>query len=242
MSIAVRFQNVSKRFASEIALQDVSFEIPTGSIYGLVGNIGSGKTTAIRIILGLTKATSGMVTLFEDSASPRIGYVPDEPALYDWMTAREYLTMSAALASVPQRLQESRINEMLRLVELGDGQFRINTLSLGDVQMLGIAHALINEPELLILDEPTSHLDRTDTQLVLDLIASLQGQTTILFSSHVFDDIDHVTDQVAILDHGRIIAKDSIEALRSHLHLHPRMQMVKPTLEEMIARLTESPV
>ena len=225
MTIAVRFDHVTKRYDDEIALDDLSFTINAGSIYGLVGRNGAGKTTAIRILLGLAKATSGQVSLFEGDRSRRVGYLPNVPALYDWMTGAEYLRMMAGLANVPMAEQQQRIPALLELSHLGDGHDRIGTYSLGMRQRLGLAQALVGNPDLLILDEPTSALDPLGQRETHDLIRSLRGKTTVMICSHFMDDVESIADTIGILENGQLLAEGSMAQLRAGVDLSETIEV-----------------
>ncbi|QEU48313.1 ABC transporter ATP-binding protein [Schleiferilactobacillus harbinensis] len=208
-------QHVQKSFGSKHVLQDVDFSIPTGSIFGFVGENGAGKTTTMRMILGLEKPDEGTITVggepvtFGATKTNRItGYLPDVPAFYDYMTPAEYLDLCARITGIDQRRQ--RIAKMLDLVGLKPDKHRIRGFSRGMKQRLGIAQALLNEPRLLICDEPTSALDPAGRNEFLELLASLRGQVTVLFSTHILSDVERISDRVGILHDGRLQACDTL--------------------------------
>lgn len=210
--------HIQKSFGSQQVLTDLDFSVPTGSIFGFVGENGAGKTTTMRLILGLDKPDGGTITVggekvtFGATRTNRItGYLPDVPAFYDYMTPTEYLTLCARITGISDRRQ--RISEMLDLVGLPADKHRIRGFSRGMKQRLGIAQALLNRPQLLICDEPTSALDPAGRNEFLDLLASLRGQVTVLFSTHILSDVERISDRVGILHGGRLQACDTLAGL-----------------------------
>jgi ABC-2 type transport system ATP-binding protein len=218
MTDILTLHHVQKRFGSQQVLQDVDFSIPTGSIFGFVGENGAGKTTTMRLILGLEKIDSGQIEVggvpvtFGATKTNRItGYLPDVPAFYGYMTPREYLNLCAEITGIPNRA--AKITEMLQLVGLPDNKHRIRGFSRGMKQRLGIAQALLNDPQLLICDEPTSALDPAGRNEFLELLASLRGKVTVLFSTHILSDVERISDRVGILHDGRLQACDTLANL-----------------------------
>lgn len=242
MTIAVRFDNVSKKFKSNFALQDFTLAIPERSVFGLVGRNGAGKTTAIRILLGLARTTTGTVTLFDGDTQRRVGFLPDVPAQYGWMTAYEYLSLIAGIANVPQDLREQRIRSLLAVSGLEGTSHRIGGYSRGMRQRLGIAQAMTGAPDLLVLDEPTSALDPLGRRDVLNLIAELRGHTTILFSTHILSDVERVADQIGVIEQSRLIASGTIDHVRSQAGMSPRIDVkIGEGVERVVSRLREEP-
>ncbi|KRL11051.1 ABC transporter ATP-binding protein [Schleiferilactobacillus perolens] len=218
MTDILTLHHVQKRFGSQQVLQDVDFSIPTGSIFGFVGENGAGKTTTMRLILGLEKIDNGQIEVgdvpvtFGATKTNRItGYLPDVPAFYSYMTPREYLNLCAEITGIPNRA--AKITEMLQLVGLPDNKHRIRGFSRGMKQRLGIAQALLNDPQLLICDEPTSALDPAGRNEFLELLASLRGKVTVLFSTHILSDVERISDRVGILHDGRLQACDTLTNL-----------------------------
>lgn len=200
---AISLQNLSKSFGDQIILNQVSLELEENKIYGFVGPNGAGKTTTIKMILGLLKVDSGTisvmgnpVTFGQTKSNQVIGYLPDVPEFYDYMTAQEYLQLCAGLA---QNKTSLPIADLLEQVGLADNQQRISTYSRGMKQRLGLAQALIHNPKILICDEPTSALDPQGRQEILSVISQLRGQKTVIFSTHILSDVEKVCDQVLIL-------------------------------------------
>lgn len=223
--IAAEFHNVSKRYKTTVALDDLSLCVPVGSVFGLVGQNGAGKSTAIQILLGLTRASSGSVALFGDDRHKRVSFLPDVPGYYDWMTGRQYLEFVAGVQSVPSVDQQPRITALLNLANLADVKTPIGGYSRGMKQRLGIAQALVSAPDLLVLDEPTSALDPIGRLDVLNLMMELRGRTTILFSSHILEDVERVADRFAILHRARLIAHGSLDEIRATAEITPHLEI-----------------
>ncbi len=214
-------QHVSKHFGSKQVLQDLNLTVPAGSIYGFVGENGAGKTTTMKLILGLDQASAGAIEVAgqpvhfgETETNRQTGYLPDVPAFYGYMTAPEYLKLCGQLTGLRGGELQSRVAAMLIQVGLADAKHRISGFSRGMRQRLGIAQALLNTPKLLICDEPTSALDPQGRTDFLQLLASLRGQTTILFSTHILSDVERICDHVGILHHGRLQVSAPLDDLK----------------------------
>jgi ABC-2 type transport system ATP-binding protein len=202
------------------AINDVSFEIRRGEIFGLLGPNGSGKSTTIKVLLGLLHKTSGLVSVFgklpsDVSVKKRIGYLPEESYLYPFLNARETLEFYAKLFEIDGSVRRRRIDELLDMVGLTAVQHRqVREYSKGMQRRIGIAQALINDPELLILDEPTTGLDPIGTRQVKDLIHELGRRgKTVLLSSHLLSDVEDCVDRMVILYGGRIQAEGTCDQL-----------------------------
>jgi ABC-2 type transport system ATP-binding protein len=218
----IETRNLSKSYGDVQALKDVNLRVPRFSIYGFLGPNGAGKTTTMKILLGLSRPTSGSGTIFghnilSESVAirERIGYLPQHPRFIEYMTARENLEFAARFFfSGPSQKIKERCDEMLDLVGLGDKADRpTKGFSGGEKQRLGIAVAQVNYPDLLILDEPASALDPIGRQAVLNIMQRLQKHTTIFYSTHILDDVQRVSDTVAILNHGQVVANGPIEQI-----------------------------
>ena len=222
MSAAIRITGLTKTYAQHHALDNVDLVVDEGSIFGFLGPNGAGKTTLLRVLTGLARPTSGVVqilghnvTAVDDSIRARIGFLPDVPGFYDWMTAEEFLRFVGRLFAIDRRTLDERVHMLLDLAGLTDVKTTIGGFSRGMKQRLGVAQALINAPQLLLLDEPTSALDPMGRRDVLDMLTSLRGRTTVFFSTHILADVERVCDTVAILDHGRVVAQGPIDELTS---------------------------
>ncbi len=204
-----------------MALDGLSLQVPAGSVFGLLGPNGAGKTTCLRLLAGLTRPSSGHAVVggFDPAIAPlavrgRLGYLEQDPRAYTWMTGREQLRLVGRLHGLEGQPLERAIAEAIDRVGLRDAaDRRTGTYSGGMRQRLGIAGALVHRPPIIILDEPVSALDPEGRRDVLGLIASLRGETTVLFSSHVLGDVERICDRVAILDRGRLVVEGALDEL-----------------------------
>lgn len=219
MMALLELEQITKSFHGQKVLQDLTFSVAEGSIYGFVGRNGAGKTTTMKLITGLLKQDAGeirvnqnLVTYGQNQTNQFIGYLPDVPAFYDYLTAKEYLNLCGEIAGL-KRERFKRSEELLQLVGLTATQ-RIGGFSRGMKQRLGIAQALVNEPKLLLCDEPTSALDPIGRKEFLDLLASLRQKTTILFSTHILHDVEQICDHVGILNRGEMQVTGTLEDLK----------------------------
>lgn len=218
----IQTSGLTKQYKGVTALQDLNLQVAEHSIFGFLGPNGAGKTTAIKLLLGLTRPTAGTASIFgcdtvRDTVAVRrrIGYLAQDPRYYQHMTARETLRFAARFFyHGPKDAVEQRIEETLALVGLEDKADRpIRGYSGGERQRLGIAQAQVNYPDLLILDEPAAALDPMGRRDVLEIMNRLRKHTTIFYSTHILDDVQRVSDGVAILNHGRLVAQAPIEQL-----------------------------
>ena len=226
---AIRCQGLTKRYGSIVALDNLDLTIEEKVIFGFLGPNGAGKTTALKIFTGLSRPTSGKawvageeIVSHSRSLQSKIGYLPEEPAFYNWMTGREYLTFVGQLFSLSSGDIVKRCNELLELVDLSrDASRRVSGYSRGMRQRLGIAQALMNKPGVLFLDEPCSALDPIGRAEVLETLIRLREQaTTIFMSSHILADVERVCDVVGIIDRGRLVVESGVEELRQRF-AHP---------------------
>ncbi len=219
---AVELQGLTKDFGHHHALDGVDIAVREGSVFGFLGPNGAGKTTALRILAGLARPTGGSArVLGHDVVSATnevralIGFLPDVPGFYSWMTAREFLTFAGRLFEIDERELRRRVEALLDLAGLRQIDTRIGGYSRGMKQRLGVAQALINAPRLLLLDEPTSALDPLGRREVLEMIAALAGRTTVFFSTHILADVERVCDTVAVLAEGHVLAQAPIDDLKA---------------------------
>jgi ABC-2 type transport system ATP-binding protein len=246
----IETRGLSKSFGEVHALQDVNLRVPRHSIFGFLGPNGAGKTTLMKILLGLSRPSAGSGTIFghdivTDSVTirERIGYLAQQPRFIEHMTARENLLFTARFFfRGPQAKIRERCDEMLDLVGLADKADRqTKGFSGGEKQRLGIALAQINYPDLLILDEPASALDPLGRQEVLDVMARLRKHTTIFYSTHILDDVQRVSDTVAILNQGQIVTSGPIEQILNGQDGAVYTMTVKGAPDGLGARLAELP-
>jgi ABC-2 type transport system ATP-binding protein len=231
--------HLSKRYASTVAVDDVSFEIAPGEILGYLGPNGSGKSTTVQMVVGLLDPTRGTLRLHGREVEPAdpgyrrcLGYVPEEPHLYDHLTATEYLTLVGRLRGLPGARLERRRDPLLALMGLHESRHAAMTeYSKGMRQRVLLAAALMHDPELLVLDEPFSGLDVSAALLFRSVLHALAGAgRMILFSSHRLDVVEKVCSRVVILHKGRVVAQDTVANLRGTL--------ASRSLEDVFAAVT----
>lgn len=218
MSIEVR--NLTKKYDEQIALNNISFEIPKGNIVGFLGPNGAGKSTTMKILTGFIPQTSGIarVSGFDIAESPlevkkRVGYLPEANPLYKDMYVKEYLHYVATIFHLPNTL--AKVQEMIAMTGLTKEQDkRIHQLSKGYKQRVGIAQAIIHNPEVLILDEPTSGLDPNQLDEIRKLIVTIGKEKTVLLSTHIMQEVEAMCERVIIINKGEIVADNSTANLR----------------------------
>ncbi len=205
----LRITSLYKSFGDKEVLRGLNLSVPEHSIFGFIGKNGSGKTTTMKAVLGLLNVDSGEIlvngekVIYGQTDTNRyIGYLPDVPEFYSFMTAREYLRFCGEIAGVGRAETEKRTSELLALVGLADETHRIKGFSRGMKQRLGIAQALFSRPKLLVCDEPTSALDPIGRKEILDILLAIRDQTTVLFSTHVLSDVERICTDVAFLKDG----------------------------------------
>jgi|YNPMSStandDraft_1061717.scaffolds.fasta_scaffold00043_61 ABC-2 type transport system ATP-binding protein len=217
----IKVINVTKEYGKFKAVDNISFEMEKGEIVGFLGPNGAGKTTTMRIITGYFLPTSGDVFIGEhnieeepDVAKALIGYLPENPPLYPEMPVNDYLKFVGLLKGVNKKEINKAVNYVIEKTSLGEKRYaKIKTLSKGLKQRVGIAAAIIHDPEVLILDEPTIGLDPLQIIEIRNLIKEIGKEKTILLSSHILAEVQEVCDKVIIINKGRIVAKDSKENL-----------------------------
>jgi ABC-2 type transport system ATP-binding protein len=234
----VEIEAVTKSFGRKLALKDVSFSVPAGQICGLLGPNGAGKTTLFRLLMGILKATCGRLCIdgldaFDDrvEAKRRIGFLPDDPVFYSYLSGREILELSAAMHGLDVENCMARIEPLIAQLRLADEMLNYaEDYSRGTKKKLGLLLALLHEPTL-VLDESTNGLDVESTRLFYDLIhAQAQRGATILFSTHLMDHVARLCSHVVIINEGTVIAKGALTELRD--------RFAEPDLETIFLRLT----
>ena len=218
----LEIKNLEKSFGDKKVLKGVDLKIPQKRVFGFVGKNGAGKTTTMKMVLGLMTPNKGeifvngeKVTYGNNKTNRYIGYLPDVPEYYSFMTPREYLNFCGEITYMEKKDIRSRSEELLKLVGLGEEKHRIKGFSRGMKQRLGIAQALLNKPKLLICDEPTSALDPVGRKEILDILVAAKEETTILFSTHILSDVEHICDEMALLNDGKIIMQGPIEEVKN---------------------------
>ncbi len=218
----LKISHVTKTFGTKKVLNDLSFSVPEHSVFGFIGQNGAGKTTTMKIVLGLLERNQGEVfvngekVIFgQNTTNKYIGYLPDVPEFYDFMTPMEYLTMCGQITGMCKNEITERATELLKLVGLNVENKRIKGFSRGMKQRLGIAQALLNSPKLLICDEPTSALDPMGRKEILDILSSVKEHTTVVFSTHILSDVERICDRIAFLHEGEIVLGGTLEDIKN---------------------------
>jgi ABC-2 type transport system ATP-binding protein len=214
---AVRTEGLVKTYGNFQAVRGLDLTVQEGSVYGFLGPNGAGKTTTIRMLMGLARPSAGKgwiggyeVTGQRDQVARLVGYLPEDPLFYSYMTPLEFLQYSGRLFSLPEAEIKRRSAELLELAGLKEAaRRRIHGFSRGMRQRLGLAQALINQPKVLLLDEPASALDPAGRREVLELIKGMEGRCTVLMSTHILSDVERVCDRVGIISQGRLVAEAS---------------------------------
>lgn len=219
---ALKIGNLHKSFGKNKIINGLSISIPENTIFGFLGKNGAGKTTTMKMILGFLKKDEGSIKVFGEEVSfgqsktnRFIGYLPDVPEFYGYMTAKEYLNLCGSITGLSKNEIKNKSEELLELVGLRDVNKRISGYSRGMKQRLGIAQALLNSPKLLICDEPTSALDPLGRKEILDIILKIKDSTTVIFSTHILSDVEAICDHVVVLDKGKNVLEGSIDELKN---------------------------
>ena len=222
MMEALKIESLHKSFGKNTIINGLSMSIPENTIFGFLGKNGAGKTTTMKMILGFLKIDEGSIEVFGEKVSfgqsktnRFIGYLPDVPEFYGYMTAKEYLNLCGAITGLSKNEIKNKSEELLELVGLRDVNKRISGYSRGMRQRLGIAQALLNSPKLLICDEPTSALDPLGRKEILDIILKIKDSTTVIFSTHILSDVEAICDHVVVLDKGKNVLEGSIDELKN---------------------------
>ena len=218
---ALSIKGISRSFHDVKALNEVSFEVPSGGVFGFLGMNGAGKTTTIRAIMGLLRLDCGSIHMLGEPVSfgstkmaHKVGYLPQEHGFYDWMTARAYVSFCARAFGLSLTEASRKTDELLSLAGLQDARNRkIRGFSTGMKQRLALAGALVNDPVLLVLDEPVSSLDPAGRAAVLDLVQELGSRATVFMSTHILSDVERVCERVAIIHKGELISVEDVVAL-----------------------------
>lgn len=217
----LKLSHVSKAFGENTVLDDLSFCVPEHTVFGFAGQNGAGKTTTMKLVLGLLQSDEGEILVHgervgfgQNRTNRYIGYLPDVPEFYSFMTPVEYLTLCGEITGMKKTEIRKRADRLLELVGLENADKRIQGFSRGMKQRLGIAQALFNSPKLLICDEPTSALDPVGRKEILDILSAVKEETTVIFSTHILSDVERICDEVAFLHNGKIALKGTMEEIK----------------------------
>jgi len=243
VSNAIETTHLRKIFGSNVAVSDLTLTVERGEVFGFLGPNGAGKTTSVKMLLGLIAPTAGEMRLLGVSAKDhrirrRIGFLPEHFRFHDWLTASEFLQLHAALYRMSETVIRQRVPELLELVGLSQhAAQRLRGFSKGMLQRIGLAQALLNEPDLIILDEPTSGLDPVGRRLVRDIIRGLkQRGATVFLNSHLLSEVEITCDRVAFIKHGQVLQISSLQTLvEGELSVQVRAH---PLLPQVVAGLS----
>src|SRR6201996_4963013 len=239
----IQVENLSKKYARHVAVNNISFSVEKGDIVGFLGPNGAGKTTTMRILTCFLPPTEGKARVagfdvFEQSfeVKKRIGYLPEAPPLYPEMSVEDYLNFVARLKNVPNADIKTRTEQVMERCAVADAKSKlISKLSKGYRQRVGLAQAIIHNPDVLILDEPTSGLDPKQINETRELIKNLSGEHTIVLSTHILPEVEAVCKKVIIINKGRLVATDSVENLKTRAGVGNTVQIQVGTTGQMSA-------
>ncbi|MFQ5407851.1 MAG: ATP-binding cassette domain-containing protein [Anaerolineales bacterium] len=217
---AIHTEHLRKEFGDKVAVADLSLQVERGEVFGFLGPNGAGKTTSVKMLLGLVTPTGGSARVLGASpgdprARARVGFLPEHFRFHAWLTAAEFMTLHADLYGLPRQMTAARAPALLDLVGLAPHAHQtIGTFSKGMLQRVGLAQALLSEPELVILDEPTSGLDPVGRRMVRDIIGDLRNRGAAVFlNSHFLSEVEVTCDRVAFIKHGEVVQSSSLQAL-----------------------------
>lgn len=227
----IEVTNLTKRYGSHVAVNHLSFRVEKGQIYGFLGPNGAGKSTTMNILTGYLAPTEGTVTIGgtdiqkePEEAKKKIGYLPEIPPLYTEMTMEEYLKFAAELKKLPRAERKEQVEQVMEMTQITDMRGRlIRNLSKGYRQRVGLAQAILGNPEVIILDEPSVGLDPKQIIEIRDLIRKLGENHTVILSSHILSEVSAVCDHIMIISHGQLVASDSPEGLQKLMSGTPEL-------------------
>ena len=245
----IEVAHLTKEFGDFTAVRDVSFTIAPGECVGFLGPNGAGKTTTMRVIAGIFPPTSGSVRVGghdvqrdQDATRRLVGYFPENAPYYPEMSVEEYLAFVARAKRLPRAARRAEVERVIRATTLGEMRRRlVGKLSKGFRQRVGLAQALLGDPQVLILDEPTSGLDPEQVAEIRELVKSLRGQRTIIFSSHILSEVSQVAQRVVIINRGRVVAEDRPEGLARRIEgavtVHLRAEAPESELRALLSMI-----
>lgn len=239
--ICIEVEGLTKQFGPKKVVDNLSFSLPMHTSTALIGPNGAGKTTALSMLAHILEPTSGQIMMpnIKDIRGA-IGFLPQYPQFYSWLTAMEYMEMAANLSGLEKRIIKSECKKMLEFVGLQDAMNKKTvTFSGGMKQRLGIAQALVHKPKLLLLDEPVSALDPVGRREVMNLLKEVQQQTTILYSTHILNDAEETTDQLLFLRDGQLVEQGSLQEVKAKFE-EPRYKITFSHIDEARQFASES--
>ncbi len=241
----ITVNRLTKQYGSRAAVSDLNFSLETGKIYGLLGPNGAGKSTTLNMITGCLAPTEGTVTIdgldiYQNAkaAKAKLGYLPEIPPLYPEMTVGEYLLFVAEAKKIPSKQRSAALESVMTRTDIAEVQSRlIKQLSKGYRQRIGIAQALLGDPEVVILDEPSVGLDPKQMMEIREMIAALKGSHTVILSSHILSEVQAVCDRVLIINQGKLIAEGTPEELEQQFHAAPRVELTVKADETAVRKI-----
>ncbi len=245
---AIETRSLSKKFGDKLAVANLTLTVERGEVFGFLGPNGAGKTTVVKMLLGLITPTSGEarilgVPIGDHRVRERVGFLPEHFRFHDWLTASEFLTLHADLYHLPRSTTRQRVPELLDLVGLTSfASQKLREFSKGMLQRIGLAQALVNDPDLVILDEPTSGLDPVGRRLVRDIIRDArQRGTTVFLNSHLLSEVEITCDRVAFIKHGEVLQVSPLQALvEGELSVEVRVRNLRPGVVEGLSRWSQN--
>ncbi len=247
-SPAIDIHNLRKVFGNKVAVEDLTLTVERGEVFGFLGPNGAGKTTSVKMLLALITPTGGEGCLLGaplgyPPARAKVGFLPEHFRFHDWLDAEEFLTLHAELYHIPRQQSRRQIAELLDLVNLvPHAHKKLREYSKGMLQRIGLAQALLNQPDLVILDEPTSGLDPVGRRLVRDIIRDLrQRGTTVFLNSHLLSEVEVTCDRVAFISHGRVVRISPLQTLvEGELSVEIRARNLNPELVTGLSRWSQN--
>ena len=247
-SLAIDTRGLRKVFDDKVAVADLTLTVEQGEVFGFLGPNGAGKTTAVKMLLGLIRPSQGQATLLgapigDRQTRARVGFLPEHFRFHDWLTAAEFLKLHADLYQMPPEISRRRIPELLELVGLTPhASKKLRQFSKGMLQRIGLAQALLNDPDLVILDEPTSGLDPVGRRLVRDIIRGLrQRGTTIFLNSHLLSEVEITCDRVAFIKFGEVLRVSALQTLtEGELSVEIRARHLSPEIIAGLSRWSQN--
>ena len=243
---AIETSKLTKRYGNTDAVAQLDLQVPAGSICGFLGRNGAGKTTTIKMLVGLAKPTGGTISLmgkerkFGYCDNSNIGYLPDVPNFYNYMNGQEYLDFCGKLYNMEEKKRKSRVEELLKQVDLYGTKTKVSGYSRGMKQRLGIAQALINNPDIIFLDEPVSALDPIGRHELINIVRSLRGKVTVFLSTHILSDVENVCDHALIIEKGKLLIADTVENIKkSHATDAAKIRLYVPSDNQKFISLME---